>query len=197
MKTDPELLKWAEDLQDPEDAVALSAEAVLARAATDERRERGEWVLQLGALVFAVLVLIVLVAKTRSPFFAALGAIVLPVLVALFGVTIYLRQETWGIRVASVKEHVALTVRRRLVSHRIVQVNRAAMALLSAAFFSWFPFLALSPAERFGAEPWRLVVGVTVSVFVFGGAWVGLGRVVRRTGAELARWQDVEASLDP
>ena len=197
MKADPELLKWAEDFQYPEDAAALSAEAVVARSATDRGRERREWVLQLGALVFAVLVFVILVAKTRSPFFAALAAIVLPVLVALFEVTIYLRQETRGIRVASVKEHVALTVRRRLVSHRIGQVNRVAMAFLSIAYFAWYPFFVLSRAERFGGEPWRLLVGVTASVFVFGGAWFALGRVVRRTGAELARWKEIEASLDP
>lgn len=198
-ETPADLAMWAKDFRATGDVQAPSAADVLARARRDARRERVDWATQIGGTLFAVLVFLGLVARTRSPLQAALAAIVLPVLFGLFALFVVDRSLTSAGRGGSggdsVAEHVARAVRRNRARHRLARVSLVALAFLATAFWVWMPLFVLSKSERFDRDPWRLAVGVVVSLLVFGLGFWRAAVNVRKARTELQSWRAVEGSL--
>jgi hypothetical protein len=191
-----ELTRWADDFRSaPSDGAPLSAEAILAQAARDVRRERLQWVEHLGGTLFAVAVFLGLVVKMRSWLFAALAAVVLPALLSLLALFVHDQQALRTSSGEALRDHAVLVVRRRQADVRLLRASRVVLAFLAASFWIWLPFFVLSHAERFGKEPWRLVVGAGASLVVFGLGGLWGGRRLSRARAELRRWEAVAASL--
>ena len=200
---DMELSSWEEDFKSdatvrgqPAEPPPLSAEAVLLEAARGSRADKLAWASQIGGLLFAVVVFLGLVVRTRSVLQAALAAVVLPTLLVLFGLFVHVRQSVGTNADESVASFVDLTTRRREGDLRLLRGNRIGLIVLAAAFWVWFPIFVVSRADRFGAEPWRLAVGALSSLLVFGGAWWNVGRRVRRAEEELANWKKVSATFE-
>lgn len=191
-----ELSLWADDFRaEPAAAVPLSVEAIMAQAARGARRERLMWLEQIGGTAFAVAVFLGLVVRTRSLLLAALSAVVLPTLLALFAFFVHEQLALRGRALTAVRHHAELVVRRRRADVRLQRASQAVLGLLAASFWVWFPFFVFSRVERFAAEPWRLAVGATVSLVVFVGAFWLLRRRLRKARAELRRWEGVLAAF--
>jgi hypothetical protein len=198
MTAEPEddLTEWSRDFRATTGGVQPpSPEPILERAARDARRERLEWVVQIGGTAFAVATFVGLVVITRSPLITGFAAFVLPVLFALFAWFVVLRVRLGGRVGSSLADHVAAATRRNRARHQFARANLATLVLLATGFWVWLPLFVLSKSDRFAAEPWRLGIAVTVSLLVFG---LGLWRasvVVKRARAELESWRSVGASL--
>ncbi len=195
MKDDPELARWAEDFRAADGEPRPSPDAILADAAKERGRTRLEWASQIGGTAFAVLVFLTLVARTRSPLFAGLAAVVLPTLVASFGVFVHLRLGAARTTASSLLEHAAAALGRAQARRRMARVSRAVLAFLTIAYWVWFPIFVLSNADRFRAQPWRLLVGGSLALVVFTASFWYVGRTVRRAEGDVARWKRIKASL--
>ncbi len=194
---DPELAAWAEDFRGGDDArPPLSPEAVLDEAGRAARKERLAWASQIAGLAFAIANFLGLVVYTRSLLVTALSAVVLPTLIALFGWFAHLKLSAGKIRVETVARFVRWMVRRSRADLRVLRANLFALAFLLTVFWIWFPLFVLSHADRFGAQPARLVVGATVSLVVFGAGFLRIRALLRRAESELARWKRIEASFE-
>jgi len=194
-QTPADLEEWAKDFRaTPGDVQAPSADEILARAQRDSARERLDWVTQIGSTLFATVVFLGLVVRTRSPYQAGLAAVVLPVLFGLFAFFVYER-TTASSGGDSVADHVARAVRRNRARHRFARASLAALALLATAFWMWLPLFVLSKSERFAGEPWRLAVAVVASLLVFGLGFWRAALKVRKAKAELQSWEAALGSL--
>jgi uncharacterized membrane protein YvlD (DUF360 family) len=190
-----DLARWAEDFRG-DAPPTLSPAAVLEQARRDARRERILWAEQSVGTLFAVAIFLTLVVRTRSPLLTGLSAVVVPTLVFLSGYFVYVRGAVARSLARSVREHAALAVRRRRADVRIARASLVAQVFLAIVFWAWFPVFALSNAERFGREPWRLVIGAGTSLVIFGVSLVFLVRRARRARAELEQASRTLSALD-
>jgi uncharacterized membrane protein len=191
-----DLAQWAADFRAPTGVEAPSAASIRERVARDARKERLEWLAQIGGTSFAVIVFLVLVARTKSLLFAALAAIVLPTLIALFGYFVYLRLDETRVPLTTVREHVERAVRQRRIRYRFMRASVWVLAVLALGFWVWVPFVWLSRWSRVAADPWRLVVAVLVAIATFAVSFAFLVWKQRKTREDLEKWTAIAAAFD-
>lgn len=194
---DRELLQWSDDFRGAAaEEPAISFETVLLEARRDVARARREWTLNILGNAFALIMLLGVVAYTRSILHAVFAAVAIPVLVALFGWFVHLRQSIGTNQDEGIESHVRLTLRRKTADVRMLRASRYALGFLIIAFWSWLPFAVLAKSEKFMAEPWRLAVAVAFALGTFGLSWWRALQLMKRAEREKAHWTKVLASFD-
>lgn len=193
---DDELASWAEDFKESTPAAPpLSADAVIEEGKRNDRKQSLAWASQVLGLLFAVANFLGIVVYTRSALVAALSAVVLPTLLALFGWFVHLRLSVGKREQGTVASFVAWMVKQKRADLRIAQANRIGLVFLATAFWVWFPLFVLSKAERFGAHPSRLAFGAVFSLVVFAAGLLRTSTLVRRAQTDLAHWTKLAASF--
>lgn len=196
-EVDRELLQWSDDFRgEAEKEPGISLEAVLHEARRDVLRTRREWVNNILGNLFALVMLLGVVVYTRSTLFAVLAAVVIPVLVGLFGWFVHVRQSVGQSLEEGIEGHVRLTLRRKTADVRILRASRYALGFLAIAFWSWLPFVVLAKSEKFMAEPWRLAIAVVFALGTFGFSWWRALHLLKRAEKEQTHWTKVCASFD-
>jgi hypothetical protein len=195
-RDDEELASWADDFkQGADDSPPLSPDAVIEEGKRIDRTQNLAWASQIFGILLAVANFLGIVVYTRSAIVAALSAVVLPTLLALFGWFVHLRLSV-GKRVqGSVASFVAWMVKHKRADLRFARSGRLALVFLAVAFWVWFPLFVLSKVDRFGSHPSRLAFGAAFSLVVFAAAFWRTSTLVRRAEQGLAHWRKLEASF--
>ncbi|MFO0677108.1 MAG: hypothetical protein U0169_11270 [Polyangiaceae bacterium] len=197
MERDREFESWMDTYAAGSTVDPLPADTIAEKATVLAKAESREWTWNAVATAFAFGAFATLVVVTRSAYFAAFTAFALPVLGGSFLVHGILHRTLPGRPEGSMKEHVERALARARVRLRMARVNVVSLSVLTLAFWGWYPFFALSKADKFAAQPWRPVVGVVTAIVVFTFAFRTVLDHAKKRRAEWESWRATARSIDP